>query len=110
MPDAGQLPDAAKKIHAKLDEEWRSIAVVRRDSQAGLDVVVPIRQLSDWVQIRQRLGAVPAVKSVTVRALESERAEVRLEYFGTQDQLQRTLAQAGLQLDKDADQWRLQAR
>jgi len=110
VPDAGQLPDAAKKIHAKLDEDWRSIAVVRRDSQAGLDVVVPIRQLSDWVQIRQRLGAVPAVKSVTVRALESERAELHLEYFGTQDQLQRTLAQAGLQLDKDADQWRLQAR
>jgi hypothetical protein len=45
-----------------------------------------------------------------VRALESERAELHLEYFGTQDQLQRTLAQAGLQLDKDADQWRLQAR
>ena len=110
LPDAGQLPDAAKKIHAKLDEDWRSIAVVRRDSQAGLDVFVPIRQLSDWVQIRQRLGAVPAVKSVTVRSLESERAELRLEYFGTQDQLQRTLAQAGLQLDKDADQWRLQAR
>jgi Uncharacterized protein conserved in bacteria (DUF2066) len=110
VPDANQLADAVKKIHAKLDEDWRSIAVVRRDSQAGLDVVVPIRQLSDWVQIRQRLGAVPAVKSVTVRALESERAELHLEYFGTQDQLQRTLAQAGLQLDKDADQWRLQAR
>ena len=52
----------------------------------------------------------PAVKSVTVRALEAERAELHLEYFGSPDQLQRTLAQAGLQLDKDADQWRLQAR
>jgi hypothetical protein len=110
VPDAGQLPDAAKKIHAKLDEEWRSIAVVRRDSQAGLDVVVPIRALSDWVQVRQRLSVIPAVRSVTVRALEADRADLHLEYFGTPDQLQRTLAQAGLQLDKDADQWRLQAR
>ncbi len=84
--------------------------MVRRDSQAGLDVVVPIRELSDWVQIRQRLGAIPAVKSVTVRSLESDRADLHLEYFGTEDQLQRTLAQAGLQLAKDADQWRLQAR
>src|SRR6516165_3142408 len=74
VPDAGQLPDAAKKIHAKLDEEWRSIAVVRRDSQAGLDVVVPIRALSDWVQVRQRLSVIPAVRSVTVRALEADRA------------------------------------
>jgi len=110
VADATQLADAAKKMHAKLDEDWRNIAVVRRDSQAGLDVVVPIRELSDWVQIRQRLGAIPAVKSVTVRSLESDRADLHLEYFGTQDQLQRTLAQAGLQLAKDADQWRLQAR
>ncbi len=110
VADAGQLADAARKMHAKLDEDWRGIAVVRRDSQAALDVVVPIRALSDWVQVRQRLGAVPAVKSVFVRSLESDRAEVRLEYFGTQEQLQRTLAQAGLQLNKDADQWRLQAR
>ena len=83
---------------------------MRRDSQAGLDVVVPIRQLSDWVQIRQRLSVVPAVRSVTVRTLEADRADLHLEYFGTPDELQRTLAQAGLQLDKDADQWRLQAR
>lgn len=40
----------------------------------------------------------------------SDRAELRLEYFGTTDQLQKTLAQAGLVLDKSADQWRLQAR
>jgi hypothetical protein len=53
---------------------------------------------------------VPAVRSVTVRTLEADRADLHLEYFGTPDQLQRTLAQAGLQLDKDADQWRLQAR
>ncbi len=110
VPDAGQLPDAAKKIHAKLDEDWRSIATVRRDSQAGLDVVVPIRQLSDWVQIRQLLGSIPAVKTVTVRALESDHADLHLEYFGNADQLQRTLAQAGLQLDKNGDQWRMQAR
>jgi hypothetical protein len=110
VSDAGQLGDAAKKIHAKLDEDWRSVAVVRRDSQAGLDVVVPIRSLADWVQIRQKLGALPVLKSMTVRSLESDRADLRLEYFGTQDQLARTLAQAGLQLEKSGDQWQLQAR
>jgi hypothetical protein len=110
VPDAGQLADAAKKMHAKLDEQWRGIAVVRRDSQDKLDVYVPIRALGDWVQIRQRLGGVPALKSVVVRNLESDRAELRLEYFGTTEELQRTLALAGLTLDKEADKWRLQAR
>ncbi len=110
VDDASALPDAAKKMHDQLEERWRSIAVVRRDSPASLDVTVPIRALSDWVQIRQRLGSVPAVKSVSVRTLETDHADLRLDYFGTPEQLQQTLAQVGLQLDKDADQWRLQAR
>ena len=110
VPDASQLADAARKIHAKLDEDWRGLATVRRDQQAGLDVVVPIRALGDWVQVRQRLGGIPAIKTVSVRTLESDRAELHLDYFGTAEQLQKTLAQAGLQLDKDADKWRLQVR
>ena len=110
IPDSGQLPDAAKKLHAKLDEQWRSVATVRRDSQDTIDVYVPIRALADWVQIRQRLGGVPALKGVVVRNLEADRAELRLEYFGTTEELQRTLASAGLTLDKEADKWRLQAR
>ena len=110
VADASQLGDAAKKIHAKLDEEWRGLATVRRDQQAALDVVVPIRALADWVQVRQRLGAIPSIKTVSVRSLESDRAELHLDYFGTPEQLQKTLAQAGLQLDKDADKWRLQVR
>ncbi|ODT98109.1 MAG: hypothetical protein ABS83_05090 [Rhodospirillales bacterium SCN 65-16] len=110
LADATQLGDAAKKVHAKVEEDWRGIATVRRDSQDSLDVVVPIRALGDWVQVRQRLGSVPAVKNVAVKQLESDRAELRLDYFGTPEELQRILAQAGLQLDKDADQWRLQPR
>ena len=64
---------------------------MRRDSQDTLDVVVPIRALGDWVQVRQRLGAIPAVKSMTVKSLESDRAELRLEFFGSPEELQRTL-------------------
>jgi hypothetical protein len=110
IPDSSQLADAVKKVHQRLDEQWRSVATVRRDSQDAIDVYVPLRTLGDWVQVRQRLGGLPAVKSVAVRNLESDRADLRLEYFGTTEDLQRTLASAGLSLDKEADQWRLQVR
>ena len=110
VPDASQLADAAKQIHAKLDEDWRGLATVRRDQQAGLDVFVPIRALSDWVQVRQRLGSIPAIKTVSVRTLEADRADLHLEYYGSAEQLQKVLSQVGLQLEKDADKWRLQAR
>ncbi len=110
VANAAGLPDAVKNMHAKIDQEWRGMATVRRDSQDALDVVVPIRALGDWVQVRQRLGAIPAVKGVTVKTLEADKAELHLEYYGTTDELQRTLALAGLSLSKDADQWRLQPR
>src|SRR5471030_1144209 len=107
---AGQLADAAGKIQAKLDGDWRGMAVVRRDSQDAMEVVVPIKALSDWVQVRQRLAAIPAIKSVVVRTLETDRAQVHVDYYGTSDQLTQTLAQAGLQLSKAADGWQLQVR
>jgi Uncharacterized protein conserved in bacteria (DUF2066) len=110
VPDSAQLDIAVKQMHQKLDEQWRSVATVHRDSQDTIDVYVPIRTLADWVQVRQRLGGVPALKSVVVRNLEADRAELRLEYFGTTDELQRTLASAGLMLDREADKWRLQVR
>ena len=108
--DADQLGDAAKRMHAAIEEQWRSVAVVRRDSENMLDVVVPIRALADWVQVRQRLAGIPAIKTVTVRTLEAERADIRLEFFGSAEQLQQTLMQAGLILARDAGEWRLQAR
>ena len=110
VASASDLPAAVKAIHAKADQDWRSIGTVRRDSQDSLDVVVPIRALGDWVQVRQRLGAIPAVKAVTVKTLESDRADLKLDYFGTTEELQRTLAQAGLSLSQEAGQWQLQAR
>ncbi len=110
VASAADLPAAVKAIHAKADQDWRGIGTVRRDSQNTLDVVVPLRALSDWVQVRQRLGSIPAVKSMTVKTLESDRADLRLDYFGSPEELQRTLAQVGLTLSQDAGQWQLQAR
>ncbi|HSI02749.1 MAG TPA: DUF2066 domain-containing protein, partial [Reyranella sp.] len=110
VADSGKLPGAAKEMQAKLDEAWRGIATVQRDVEAAIDVVVPIRALGDWVQLRQRLGGIPSIKTVSVRQLEADRAELKLDYFGTAEQLQKTLGQAGLQLEKDADKWRLQVR
>jgi hypothetical protein len=107
---ASQLADAAAKIEAKLDSDWRGMATVRRDTQDSLDMVVPIHALSDWVQVRQRLGGIPSIKGVAVRTLETDHADVHVDYFGTSDQLQQTLAQAGLQLTKDGGSWRLQVR
>ncbi len=68
VDDPKQLPEAVKKMHDQIEQAWRSVATVRRDSPASLDAVVPIRGLGDWVQVRQRLGAIPAIKGVVVKS------------------------------------------
>jgi len=110
LTDPSQLGDAAKKIHDGVEADWRNVAVVNRDTQAGMDVTVPIQALADWVRVRQRLGSVPAVKNVAVRTLESDHADLHIQYYGSPEDLQRTLAQVGLQLDKNGDQWQLRSQ
>jgi len=110
VPSPDRLGEAAKQIHARLEEEWRPLATVRRDTEEALDVSVPIADLADWVRVRQRLGGVPAIRRVNVRTLETHRADLRLEFFGTPDELQRVLAQAGLSLVKEGEGWQLRAR
>ena len=83
---------------------------MRRDSQDTIDVYVPIRALGDWVQVRQRLGGVPALKSVVVRKLESDRAELQAGIFRHHRRAAAHAGPAGLALDKEADKWRLQVR
>jgi hypothetical protein len=104
------LADAAKTMHDQIEQQWRNIATVNRDAAAALDVTVPIRSLGDWVQVRQRLASVPAVKNIAVRTLEADHADLHLDYFGTPEQLQQTLSQVGLDLERDGDQWRLLSR
>ena len=60
--------------------------------------------------MRQRLGGIPAIKSMAVRQLEADHADLHLDYYGSAEDLQKTLSQVGLQLEKDADKWRLLAR
>ena len=86
-------PTRPSRSTPKIDEQWRSVATVRRDSQDTIDVYVPIRALGDWVQVRQRLGGVPALKSVVVRQLESDRAELQAGIFRHH---RRAAAHAGL--------------
>ena len=97
--DGDQLADAAKKVHAQVEDEWSSIATVRRDSQDAIDVLVPIRALGDWVQVRQRLGA-RAGHQVRdgAHARRPSAPSFASSISAPPSELQQTLMQAGLLL------------
>jgi hypothetical protein len=75
--------------------------------QGSIAAVVPITGLGDWIAMRQRLAAVPAIRSIDLLSLNREEAKVRLSYVGSPDQLRLALAAADLALDGGGPVWRL---
>ncbi len=78
------------------------------DQQASLDAVVPIASLGDWVEMRQRLAAVPAIRKVDLLSLSRQRARIAIQFVGSPEQLKADLAQADIDLDGADPDWRLQ--
>lgn len=109
-PTDAQIEAAAREQLAQMEHDWRLLAAAPTGAGGTLDAAVPIRQMSDWVQVRQRLAGVAAVKRVTVRQLETERASISIEHSGSPEELQRLLATAGLALTRDGDGWRIAPR
>ncbi len=74
---------------------------------ASLDAIVPIASLGDWVEMQQRLAAVPAIRRVDLLSLNRARAKIEITYVGGPDQLKSSLAEANLNLDGGDPEWRL---
>jgi uncharacterized protein DUF2066 len=77
------------------------------NKEASLDAVVPISSLGDWVEMRQRLVAVPTIRKVDLLSLSRQRARIAIQYVGSPEQLKADLAQADIDLDGADPDWRL---
>lgn len=78
------------------------------DQQASLAATVPISSLADWVQVRDRLASVPAVRKVDLLSLSRQEAKIQVRYVGSPDQLKTSLAEVDLDLGGGDPVWRLQ--
>ena len=101
---ADKLLEAAVRQRTRIEEEYKQIATVSRDWANAVEAVVPIKALEDWIRIRKRLQNSPIIRRVDVRALESEQAYVRIEHFGSREQLDKALGQLKLALREQAGQ------
>jgi Uncharacterized protein conserved in bacteria (DUF2066) len=79
----------------------------RSDQPATLAARVPISSLGEWVQVRDRLVSVPAVRKVDLLSLSRQEARIQIRYVGSSDQLKSNLAEVDLGLDGSDPEWRL---
>lgn len=105
--EAEFLQRAADAVAADIGSGAKKIAGQRPDQQASLAVTVPITSLGEWLQVRDRLTSVAAIRKVDLLSLSRQEAKIEVKYVGTQDQLKSSLAAVNLDLDGGDPVWRI---
>ena len=98
---------AADVIAADLDNGWKNAKGGPGDQQGSVTVVATISGLDDWIKLRDRLGTIPSVRKVDVKALSRQEATIEIQYVGGLDQLKANLGAAKLDLQGGDPTWRL---
>lgn len=106
---ADAMLTSAYGVLGEIEEGWKAATLVDTSQSGTLQATVPIGQLSDWIAIRRRLEAIPAIRQVEVEGLGVGEARIALAYSGTVEQLRSALAQADLILSQEGAGWTLRS-
>ena len=101
------LADGVARVIERMRERWKRDTVLRFGDEARLSVAVPLHDLKEWLQIRDRLRAVAVVSQVELGELSRLHAQIVLHFLGATAQLVLSLAQNDLDLTQDGGFWTL---
>ena len=106
-PEA-QWHHATAIMAADIEDSWKRTNLIRFDSERSLIANAPLAALGDLLDLRKRLDGVSFLRSYELIYLARDAAQLRLHFFGDENQLSIALAQSDLSLAQDAAQWVLQ--
>jgi hypothetical protein len=106
--EADLLRRAADSIASDIESGVKRDAGPRPDQAASLAATVPINSLGEWVQLRNRLASVGAIRKIDLLSLSRQEARIEVKYVGTPDQLKSSLAEVSLDLGGGDPVWRIQ--
>jgi len=99
---------AANEVARQVEEDWKRDNIVAFDRRPeSLQVSIPFKDMRQWIDIRNRLKAVPIIRETEVLSLSRNGARVDLRYLGDSDQLRLALTQSDLELRKGDITWEL---
>jgi len=101
------LRRAAEQLTAQVEDNWKQDNLIQAGSAQLLPVSVPVRGLSDWVKVRDRLNGVAVVRRADLVLLRRDQVRLNLHFIGDAEQLALSLDQADLALWEEAGQWYL---
>ncbi|WP_439814196.1 DUF2066 domain-containing protein [Zavarzinia sp. CC-PAN008] len=101
------LARAVEAVARMVEEEYRSRASKPPEPMQTIQVATRYGSLDEWLMLRNRLAAVPAVKDVRVAEQTLSGARLTVTYQGEAAALQAALGAQGLNMALDGGQWRL---
>jgi hypothetical protein len=108
--DADLMTRAVLDTASQVEDAWKAANILDLGQSGVLTATVPAPTLKDWVTVRDRLAAIPAVRSARLVALDRGQATVEIHYVGDPDQFRTALAQRDLELGGSDPDWVLQRR
>jgi hypothetical protein len=107
--EADLLRRAADATAADIEAGAKRSVGSRSDQPTSLAATVPITSLGEWVQVRDRLASVGAIRKIDLLSLSRQEARIEVKYVGSQDQLKSSLAEVNLDLGGGDPIWRIQS-
>ncbi|HEX3417146.1 MAG TPA: DUF2066 domain-containing protein [Stellaceae bacterium] len=107
--EADLLKRAAESTAAEIETGAKRNASAQSDQPASLAVSIPITTLGEWVQVRDRLASVSAIRKIDLLSLSRQEARIEVKYVGSQEQLKSSLAEVNLDLGGGDPIWRIQS-
>jgi hypothetical protein len=105
--EADFLSRAVNSVAAEIESGAKRNAGA--DQPVSLEAIVPISNLAEWVQVRQRLASIGAIHKIDLLSLSRQEAKIEVKYVGSQDQLKSSLAEVSLDLGGGDPVWRIQS-
>jgi hypothetical protein len=107
--EASLFKRAAQAAFSYVEDVWKSESLLHGGQGGTILAVVPIKDLGDWLKVRDRLGKIPVIQRHEVAAMMRDKVTVALHYSGDAGQLVRALAQSDLELKESGEGWRLRS-
>lgn len=108
--DSELMARAVTEVIGQVEEAWKAANILDFRQSGTLIARVPAASLKDWLQVRDRLTGIPAVRASRLVSLGRDGARVEIRYVGDPGQLRLALAQRDLDLEGGEPDWVLQRR
>jgi hypothetical protein len=101
------LAEAVQRTVERLEDEWKRDNYLRFDEPVRLSASFAIGTLSDWLEMRRRLGGAAVIQNVELASITRSDAQVVIHYLGGPEQLGLALAQRDIDLVQEDGFWML---